>query len=173
MISLKYMSFYSIIISNLKYLIPLLASLFFSIITIMPIMPIGYESIAPLLGVVSMAFWIMHRPDIMSWFFVIIIGFYCDVLYGTILGSGVLSSIIIRFVITKVLYKLEPINIYHTLFYLSTSLFIWLFVSVSINSIINLEAYNFFNTFFQGLISIIISPIVIFSQLYLLKKISI
>ena len=166
------MSFYSIIISNLKYLIPLLTSLLFSIITIMPIMPLGYETIAPLLGVVSMAFWIVHRPDIMGWFFVIIFGFYSDILYGAILGSGVLSAIIIRLVMTKILYKLEPINIYHSLFYVSISLLIWLFVSIFIKSIINLETLNLFYPFFQGLISIITSPIVIFFQLYLLKKIS-
>ena len=61
------MSIYSNVISNIKYLAPLCTSLIFSIITIMPIMPKGYESITPLLGVISMSFWIVHRPDIMGW----------------------------------------------------------------------------------------------------------
>ena len=68
------MSIYSDIKYNIKYLVPLLISLLFSIISIMPIMPKGYENITPLLGVISMAFWIVHRPDIMGWLFVIIIG---------------------------------------------------------------------------------------------------
>ena len=166
------MSMYSIIISNLKYLIPLFTTFIFTIITITPIMPIGYESLAPLLGVISMAFWIIHRPDIMGWFFVIIIGFFSDVFYGSILGSGILASITIRIVITKLLYKLEPINIYHSILYISASIIIWLFVSLFIKFLLNIEFFSLYNSFFQALISIIISPVVIFFQLYLLNKIS-
>jgi rod shape-determining protein MreD len=166
------MSLYSDIKSNIKYLIPLFMSLLLSIISIMPIMPNGYDSIAPLLGVVSMTFWIVHRPDIMGWLFVVIIGIFSDIIYGSVLGSALLSSLLIRVVLTKMLHKLDPVNIFHSLFYITISLLIWLIISLVINSAFNLHQINYYNYLFQCLISIIISPIVIFFQLYLLKKIT-
>ena len=166
------MSLYSIIISNIKNLLPIFICLFLTLISIMPIMPIGYEAITPLLGVVSMAFWIVHRPDLMSWLFVIIIGISCDVLYGSIFGSAILGSITIRWILTKIIHKLEPTNILHTLFYISLSLLVWLFIAIITNSLLDLKFLNLYNSIFQCLISIIISPVVIFFQLYVLKKIA-
>ena len=166
------MSFYRIIILNIKYILPLFICLFLTLISIMPIMPIGYEAITPLLGVISMAFWIVHRPDIMSWLFVIIIGIFCDILYGSIFGSAILCSIAIRFVLTKIIHKLEPINIFHTLFYITLSLLVWLIIAIITNSLLDLKFVNLYNSIFQCLISIIISPVVIFFQLYVLKKIT-
>ena len=166
------MSFYRIIILNIKYILPLFTCLFLTLISIMPIMPKGYEAITPLFGVISMAFWIVHRPDIMSWLFVIIIGIFCDILYGSIFGSAILGSIAIRFVLTKIIHKLEPINIFHTLFYITLSLLVWLIIAIITNSLLDLKFVNLYNSIFQCLISIIISPIVIFFQLYVLKKIT-
>ena len=166
------MSFYRIIILNIKYILPLFTCLFLTLISIMPIMPIGYEAITPLLGVISMAFWIVHRPDIMGWLYVIIIGIFCDILYGSIFGSAILGSIIIRFVLTKIIHKLEPINIFHSLFYITLSLLVWLIIAIITNSLLDLKFINLYNSIFQCLISIIISPVVIFSQLYVLKKIT-
>jgi len=166
------MSFYRIIILNIKYIFPLFICLFLTLISIMPIMPIGYETITPLLGVISMAFWIVHRPDLMSWLFVIIIGIFCDILYGSIFGSAILASITIRFVLTKIIHKLEPINLLHSLFYITLSLLVWLIISIITNSLLDLKFVNLYNSIFQCLISIIISPVVIFFQLYVLKKIT-
>lgn len=166
------MSFYRIIILNIKYVLPLFICLFLTLISIMPIMPIGYETITPLLGVISMAFWIVHRPDLMSWLFVIIIGIFCDILYGSIFGSAILASITIRFVLTKIIHKLEPINLLHSLFYITLSLLVWLIISIITNSLLDLKFVNLYNSIFQCLISIIISPVVIFFQLYVLKKIT-
>ena len=166
------MSFYRIIILNIKYVLPLFICLFLTLISIMPIMPIGYEAIAPLLGVISMSFWIVHRPDLMSWLFVIVIGIFCDILYGSIFGSAILGSITIRLVLTKIIHKLEPINILHTLFYITLSLLVWLIISIITNSLLDLKYVNLYNSVFQCLISIIISPVVIFFQLYVLKKIT-
>ena len=166
------MSFYRIIILNIKYILPLFICLFLTLISIMPIMPIGYEAITPLLGVISMAFWIVHRPDIMSWLFVIIIGIFCDILYGSIFGSAILCSIAIRLVLTKIIHKLEPINIFHTLFYITLSLLVWLIIAIITNSLLDLKFVNLYNSIFQCLISIIICPVVIFFQLYVLKKIT-
>ena len=166
------MSLYSIIISNIKYILPIFICLFLTLISIMPIMPIGYEAITPLLGVVSMAFWIVHRPDLMSWPFVIIVGIISDILYGSTFGSAILASITIRWILTKIIHKLEPINIFHTIFYITVSLLVWLFFAIITNSLLDLKFVNLYNSIFQCLISIIISPIVIFFQLYVLKKIT-
>ena len=164
------MSIYRIFITNIKNLLPFFICLLLTIISVMPIMPLGYESITPLLGVVAMAFWIVHRPDLMNWFFVIIIGFLSDILYGSILGSSILAAIIIRLVLTKIIHKLEPTNFYHSLLYVTLSLIIWLTIVIMINYILNMQSINLFNNIFQCLISIIISPIVIFFQLYVFKK---
>lgn len=166
------MSLYSEIKSNIKYLVPLVMSLLLSIISIMPIMPNGYEGIAPLLGVISMSFWIVHRPDIMGWLFIIIIGIFSDIIYGSVFGSALLSSLVIRLVLTKIIHKLDLVNIYHSLLYITISLLIWLTIGIIINSSFDIHNTNYYNYIFQCLISIIISPIVIFFQLYLLKKIT-
>ena len=166
------MNFYSNILSNVKYLVPLCSSLIFSIIAIMPIMPMGYESIAPLLGVISMSFWIVHRPDIMGWLLVAIVGIFSDILYGSILGSGLLASLTIRLILIKIIFKLELVNIYHSLFYITLGIIIWITISLLFNVSINMLTTNYYNYIFQCIISIIISPIVIFFQLYLLKKIT-
>lgn len=166
------MSIYSNIISNIKYLAPLCTSLLFSIVAIMPIMPIGYESITPLLGVISMSFWIIHRPDIMGWALVAIIGIFTDILYGSFFGTALLASFTIRLILTRIMHKLELINIYHSLFYVTLSITIWLIISLLINILYNMQSINYYNYIFQGIISIIISPMVIFFQLYLLKKIT-
>ena len=166
------MSIYSNIISNIKYLAPLCTSLIFSIIAIMPIMPKGYESITPLLGVISMSFWIVHRPDTMGWLFVAIIGVFTDILYGAFFGTALIASFTIRLILMRIIHKLELVNIYHSLFYVTLSITIWLIISLLINILLNMHSTNYYNYIFQCIISIIISPMVIFFQLYLLKKIT-
>jgi rod shape-determining protein MreD len=166
------MSIYSNIISNIKYLAPLCTSLIFSIIAIMPIMPKGFESITPLLGVISMSFWIVHRPDTMGWLFVAIIGVFTDILYGSFFGTALIASFTIRLILMRIIHKLELVNIYHSLFYITLSVTIWLIISLLINILLNMHSTNYYNYIFQCIISIIISPMVIFFQLYLLKKIT-
>ena len=166
------MSIYSNIISNIKYLAPLCTSLIFSIIAIMPIMPKGFESITPLLGVISMSFWIVHRPDTMGWLFVAIIGVFTDILYGAFFGTALIASFTIRLILMRIIHKLELFNIYHSLFYITLSVTIWLIISLLINILLNMHSTNYYNYIFQCIISIIISPMVIFFQLYLLKKIT-
>ena len=167
------MSFYSYILNNIVFITPLLVTLILSIVSILPIMPNGTEEIAPLLGVISLSFWIVHRPDLMGWTSVICIGIFNDVLYGTLLGTACLSAIFIRLVLIKILNKLDPINIFHTLFYISLSLLIWILLNNIIRTLFYFDFYNYYNSIFQFFVSIIISPIIIFIQLFLLKKMSI
>jgi len=139
----------------------------------MPIMPNGSEEIAPLLGVISLSFWIVHKPEFMGWIPVIIIGIFNDVLYGSSIGIACLSAILIRLVIVKLLIKIKYINIYHTAFCVGLSLIIWILVNSVLNSMLYYDNYNYTSLIFQFLVSLIISPIIIFIKIFLLKKMSI
>ena len=167
------MPFYSYVLSNIYFLSPLFITLILSIFSLLPIMPSGTEEIAPLLGVISLSFWVVNRPDIMGWLSVIIIGIFNDVLYGSLLGTACLSAIIVRLILTKILYKIDLTNIYHTLFYVSLSLIIWLFINILAKHIIYFNFYDYYAVIFQFLVSLVISPIIIFIQLLVLKKMSI
>ncbi len=167
------MTFYSYILSNIYSLSPLFITLILSIVSLLPIMPSGTEEIAPLLGVISLSFWVVNRPDIMGWPSVIIIGIFNDVLYGSLLGIACLSAIIVRLILIKILHKIDFTNIFHTLFYVGLSLIIWLFINSLANNIIYSNFYNYYSVIFQFLVSLVISPIIIFIQLLLLKKMSI
>ena len=167
------MTLYSYVLSNIYFLLPLFITLILSIVSILPIMPSGTEEIAPLLGVISLSFWVVNRPDIMGWLSVIIIGIFNDVLYGSLLGIACLSAIIVRLILTKILYKIDLTNIYHTLFYVSLSLIIWLFINILAKHIIYFNFYDYYAVIFQFLVSLVISPIIIFIQLLVLKKMSI
>ena len=164
------MTFYSYILSNIYSLSPLFITLILSIVSLLPIMPSGTEEIAPLLGVISLSFWVVNRPDIMGWLSVIIIGIFNDVLYGSLLGIACLSAIIVRLILIKILHKIDLTNIFHTLFYVGLSLIIWLFINSIAKYIIYFNFYNYYAVIFQFLVSLVISPIIIFIQLSLLKK---
>ena len=167
------MSIYSYILSNIYSILPLLFTLILSIVSLMPIMPSGSEEITPLLGVISLSFWIVHKPEFMGWIPVIIIGIFNDVLYGSSIGIACLSAILIRLVIVKLLIKIKYINIYHTAFCVGLSLIIWILVNSVLNSILYYDNYNYTSLIFQFLVSLIISPIIIFIKIFLLKKMSI
>ena len=167
------MTLYSYVLSNIYSLSPLFITLILSIVSILPIMPSGTEEIAPLLGVISLSFWVVNRPDIMGWLSVIIIGIFNDVLYGSLLGIACLSAIIVRLILIKILHKIDSTNIFHTLFYVGLSLIIWLFINSLAKYIIYFNFYNYYAVIFQFLVSLVISPIIIFIQLLVLKKMSI
>ena len=167
------MTLYSYVLSNIYSLLPLFITLILSIVSILPIMPSGTEEIAPLLGVISLSFWVVNRPDIMGWLSVIIIGIFNDVLYGSLLGIACLSAIIVRLILIKILHKIDFTNIYHTLFYVGLSLIIWLFINILAKHIIYFNFYDYYAVIFQFLVSLVISPIIIFIQLLVLKKMSI
>jgi rod shape-determining protein MreD len=164
------MALYSYILLNLYKIMPIFITLILSLVSVSPIMPTGSEDIAPLLGVISLAFWIVYKPDIMSWMAVIIIGVFNDALYGSVLGVSCLANIIIRVTIIKLLYRIKNINIYITLLYTGISLIIWLILHSMIQSLIYTDAYNYYTNTYQFFTSFVIAPIIIFIQLFLLKK---
>ena len=164
------MTLYSYILLNLYKIMPIFITLIFILISVSPIMPAGSEEIAPLLGVISLAFWIIYKPDNMGFMALIMIGVFNDSLYGSVLGVSCLANIIIRVTIIKLLLRLENINIYVTLLYVGISLIIWLMLHSMTQSLIYINVYNYYTHIYQFFISLAIAPIIIFIQLFLLKK---
>ena len=80
------MNMYSYILLNTHKIIPFFITLLLSIVSVSPIMPSGSEEIAPLLGVISLTFWIVYKPELMGWLATIFLGIINDALYGTMLG---------------------------------------------------------------------------------------
>ncbi|MAC41845.1 MAG: hypothetical protein CMJ05_08670 [Pelagibacterales bacterium] len=164
------MTLYSYILFNLYKIMPIFTTLIFSLVSVSPIMPAGSEEIAPLLGVISLAFWIIYKPDNMGWIALIMIGVFNDSLYGSVLGVSCLANIIIRATIIKLLLRLENINTYITLLYVGISLIIWLILHSMTQSLIYINVYNYYTHIYQFFISLAIAPIIIFIQLFLLEK---
>ena len=164
------MTLYSYILFNLYKIMPVFITLIFSLVSVSPIMPAGSEEIAPLLGVISLAFWIIYKPDNMGWMALIMIGIFNDSLYGSVLGVSCLANIIIRVTIIKLLLRLENINTFITLLYIGISLIIWLMLHSMTQSLIYINVYNYYTHIYQFFISLAIAPIIIFFQLFLLKK---
>ena len=166
------MNIYSYIILNAYKIMPFFIILILSIVSVAPIMPTGSEEIAPLLGVISLTFWILYKPELTGWIPTIVIGIINDVLYGSMLGVSCLAAVIIRIMIIRLIYNRE-INLMITFICLGLSLIIWLLVNNIFRGLFYPDLYNYYNLIFQFLVSIVISPIVVFFQLFLLKKMSI
>jgi rod shape-determining protein MreD len=166
------MNIYSYIILNTHKIMPFFIISILSIVSVAPIMPTGSEEIAPLLGVISLTFWILYKPELTGWIPTIVIGIINDVLYGSMLGVSCLAAVIIRIMIIRLIYNRE-INLMITFICLGLSLIIWLLVNNIFRGLFYPDLYNYYNLIFQFLVSIVISPIVVFFQLFLLKKMSI
>ena len=166
------MNIYSYIILNTYKTMPFFIISILSIVSVTPIMPTGSEEIAPLLGVISLTFWILYKPELTGWIPTIVIGIINDVLYGSMLGVSCLAAVIIRIMIIRLIYNRE-INLMITFICLGLSLIIWLLVNNIFRGLFYPDLYNYYNLIFQFLVSIVISPIVVFFQLFLLKKMSI
>jgi len=151
---------------------PFFIILILSIVSVAPIMPTGLEEIAPLLGVISLTFWILYKPELIGWIPTIVIGIINDALYGSMLGVSCLAAVIIRIMIIRIIYNREN-NIMIIFICLGLSLIIWLLVNNIFRGLFNPDLYNYYNLIFQFLVSIVISPIVVFFQFFLLKKMSI
>ena len=167
------MNIYSYIVLNTYRIIPFIVTLILSIVAVSPIMPSSSQEVTPLLGVISLSFWLIYKPELMGWTATIIIGIFNDALYGSMLGVSCLSAIMIRMIIIKFVLSLDYINIYITFLSIGFSLIIWLIVNSIIDYILYTNLYNYYILIFQFLVSLVISPIIIFVQLFLLKKMSI
>ena len=164
------MNIYSYIVLNTYKIIPFIVTLILSIVAVSPIMPSSSQEITPLLGVISLSFWILYKPELMGWTATIIIGIFNDALYGSMLGVSCLSAIMIRMIIIRFVLSKDYINIYITFLSIGFSLIVWLTFNSIINYILYTDLYNYYILIFQFLVSLVISPIIIFVQLFLLKK---
>ena len=163
------MNIFNIIFSNFLSVIPILISAFFTILTVLPIFPYGISKIIPLFGIITVIFWIVHKPDLMTWSSVILIGLLHDLLTGLPLGLGCISLFIVRYIIIKIMYKFDSTDNIFVFLYISFGIFIWLILVIIGRTILNLGFFNYLDCVFQYLLSLAVSPIIIFVNKYFLK----
>jgi len=160
----------NLILSNIYLLIPLFLTILFTFISVLPFLPHELSNIAPLLGIITIIFWIVNKPDLMPWSSVLIIGIIYDVLSGLTLGISCFSLLLVRYIIIKSLFKFDGSSNLYTFIYTILGLFIWLVIIVIFRSLIQLQFFNYIDVFYQYLLSISISPIVIFINKYFLNQ---
>ena len=160
----------NLILSNIYLLIPLFLTILFTFLSFLPFLPHDISNISPLLGIITIIFWIVHKPDIMTWSSVLIIGLLHDILSGLTIGISCLSLLIVRYTIIKSLLKFDDSTNLYTFIYVIIGLFLWLVIVIILRSLIQLELFNYMDVLFQYLFSITISPIVIFINKYFLNQ---
>ena len=165
------MNIINIIISNIILLIPLFLSVVFTFIFILPFIPFEITSIAPLLGIMTAIYWIVNRPELMSWASVLIVGLIHDFLLGLTVGLSCLSLVIVRYVIIKLLYKYDNLSSVYTFLFIALGVSLWLLCILVLKTIIQFEFFNYMNVIFQYLLSLTFSPIIIIFNNYISNKI--
>ena len=163
------MNIFNIIFSNFLSLIPFLITVFFTLITALPLFPYGISKIIPLLGIITVIFWIVHKPELMTWSSVVLIGLVHDLLSGLPLGLSCVSLIMIRYIIIKIMYKYDATDNIFVFLYISLGVFVWLILVIIGRTLLNLSFFNYLDCVFQYLLSLAVSPIIIYVNKYFLK----
>ena len=167
------MKILNLILSNIILLIPLFLTILLTFISVLPFFPHDSSNIAPLLGIITVIFWIVNKPDLMSWSSILLVGLINDILLGLHLGTSCLSLLIVRYTIVKLLFKFDNSSTLYTFIYVIVGLSIWLIVVVVLRSLIQLEFFNYSDVFFQFLLSVAVSPIIIFINKYFFNQLKI
>ena len=161
------------ILSNINLLVPLFLTILLTFISVLPYFPHDLSNIAPLLGIITVIFWIVNKPDLMSWSSVLLVGLLYDVLLGLHIGTSCLSLLIVRYTIIKLLLKFDDSSTLYTFIYVLIGLSVWLLVVVFLRSLIQLEFFNYLDVCFQFLLSVAVSPIIIFINKYFFNQLKI
>jgi len=161
------------ILSNINLLVPLFLTILLTFISVLPYFPHDLSNIAPLLGIITVIFWIVNKPDLMSWSSVLLVGLLYDVLLGLHIGTSCLSLLIVRYTIIKLLLKFDDSSTLYTFIYVLIGLSVWLLVVVFLRSLIQLEFFNYLDVCFQFLLSVAVSPIIIFINKFFLNQLKI
>ena len=164
------MNIIRIFLSNFVLLVPLLLSIIFTILFVLPFIPYEIAFIAPLLGIMTTLFWIVNKPELMSWSSVLIIGLIHDFLLGLTVGLSCISLVIVRYIIIKLLYKYDGASILNTFLYIALGIFIWITCVTLLRTVIQYQLFNYLNVFFQYFLSVTFSPIIILINKYILNK---
>lgn len=79
-----------------RHQLPVLLTLLLLLISVVPTHVPGLVRIGPMLPLISVYFWAVHRPDLMGYGTVFAIGLLEDVVGGTPLGVGALSLLLVQ-----------------------------------------------------------------------------
>jgi len=137
---------------------------------VMPIMPNGMGEITPMFGVIVLSFWLINKNELLPFYSVFILGMFFDVFLGSMLGLGIFSAVIIKFLLNKLLANKSRVNFLQIFIYTIISIVIWtLTVSFPI-LIFNFNSFDFTPVVFQFLSSVTLAPLLITFMNYFLKK---
>jgi len=164
------MKIINLIITNFNLLIPVILTIIFTYISVLPYLPHNISNIAPLLGIITAIFWIVNKPELMSWSSVLLVGLLHDFLSGLTIGISCLALLLTRYLIIKSLYKYDGSSIIYIFTYVIFGLLVWIFFVVILRSLIQLEFFDYLDVVFQYLFSISISPIIIFINKFFLNQ---
>ncbi|HEY5598891.1 MAG TPA: rod shape-determining protein MreD, partial [Kiloniellales bacterium] len=82
-----------------RSLAPFAVTLFLVIVAMVPFKVPGISAIVPSLGLISVYFWVIYRPDLMPVWAVFLVGVIQDLLSGGQLGAGTMVLLLIWFAI--------------------------------------------------------------------------
>jgi rod shape-determining protein MreD len=78
-----------------RNLSPFVFTLFLVVVAMVPFKVPGLSAIIPSLGLISVYFWVIHRPDLMPAWVVFLIGLIQDLLSGGQLGVGTMVLLLV------------------------------------------------------------------------------
>ena len=89
---------------------PFFSTFLFFLLMVMPIMPNGMGEITPMFGVIVLSFWLINKNELLPFYSVFILGMFFDVFLGSMLGLGIFSAVIIKFLLNKLLANKSRVN---------------------------------------------------------------
>lgn len=84
-----------------RHLVPLTLTLLLVILAVIPTHAPGLVRIGPMLSLISVYYWTVHRPDLMGYGTAFTVGLLEDMLSGTPLGPGALSLLLTQAIVVS------------------------------------------------------------------------
>ncbi len=85
----------------LRHQVPVLLTLLLLLVSVVPAHVPGLTRFGPMLTMISVYYWAVHRPDLMGYGTVFAIGLLEDLVAGTPLGVGALSLLVVQGVVVS------------------------------------------------------------------------
>jgi rod shape-determining protein MreD len=84
-----------------RHQVPLLVTLLLALVAVVPTHVPGLVRVGPLLTLISVYYWAVHRPDLMGYGAVFAIGLLEDLVAGTPLGAGALTLLLVQGIVAS------------------------------------------------------------------------
>lgn len=89
-------TFWQRVDTTARHQLPVLLTLVLLLVAVVPTHVPGLVRIGPMLSLISIYFWAVHRPDLMGYGTVFAVGLLEDLLGGTPLGAGALTLLLVQ-----------------------------------------------------------------------------